>query len=184
MKRRHQMATPSRSKSGSRAKPAGRMAKSDNAPFDLRRTLFSLFLWVLGIANLVIIAFSIQNRFATGNEHTIISDAAVVAEPNTVMKIEVLNGCGVDGLARKFADYLRTQGFDPVTITNYDRQDIPRTMVIDRASNAYVNARQVAKTLGLSDDYISYLASNRPEDVVAVRVIIGQDYKSIQLASK
>jgi hypothetical protein len=181
--KRRQMATPARPKSGSRSAPASRMAKSEKAPVDLRRSFFSVLLWGLGLVNVLLIASSVRNHFATGNEHTIISDAAVVAEPNTVMKIEVLNGCGVDGLARKFADYLRKQGFDPVTVANYERDDIPRTMIIDRTSNALVNARKVAQALGRSDDYVSYLAS-RSEDVIAVRVIIGQDYKSIQLAPK
>ena len=182
MKRR-QMAAPSRSKSGSRAAPpAARMAKSEKASFDLRRSFFSVVLWGLGLVNVLLIASSVRNHFSTGNEHTIISDTAVVAEPNTVLKIEVLNGCGVDGTARKFADFLKKQGFDPVTVTNFERHDIPRTMIIDRTSNASVNGQKVAEALGLSDDYVSYLAS--PERLVAVSVIIGQDYKAIQLAPK
>ncbi len=185
MKRR-QMATPSRAKSGSRPNQPSRMARAgsaNKAPFDLRRSLFSFALWGLGIINVLLIASSVRNHFATGNEHTISSDTAVIAEPNTALKIEVLNGCGVDGLARKFADFLKGQGFDPVNITNFERSDIPRTMIIDRTSNALVNGHKVAHALGLSDDdYVSYLAS--PERMVSVSVIIGQDYKSIQLAAK
>jgi hypothetical protein len=158
---------------------AGKAAAA-KAPFDLRRSIFSLALWGLGIVNVLLIASSVRNHFATGNEHAISSDTAVIAEPNTTLKIEVLNGCGADGLARKFADFLKGQGFDPVNVSNFERSDIPRTMVIDRTSNASVNGQKVARALGLSDDYVSYLAS--PERMVAVSVIIGQDYKSIQLA--
>jgi hypothetical protein len=158
------------------------MARSEKAPINLRRSFFSVLLWGLGIVNVLLIASSVRNHFATGNEHTIISDTAVVAEPNTILKIEVLNGCGIDGVARKFADFLKKRNFDPVTVTNFERHDIPRTMIIDRTSNASVNGRKVAQVLGLSEDYVSYLAS--PERMVAVSVIIGQDYKAIQLASK
>jgi hypothetical protein len=178
------MATPSRAKSGGSSAPAKRMAKSEKAPFDLRRSFFSAILWGLGLVNVLLIASSVRNHLASGNEHTIISDTAVVAaESNAAaLKIEVLNGCGVDGVARKFAVYLKTQGFDPVTVTNFERQDIPRTMIIDRTSNASANGNKVAQVLGLSDEYVSYLAS--PERLVAVSVIIGQDYKTIELSPK
>lgn len=183
MKRQHQMASPSRAKSTSSAAPSKRMAKSEKAPLDLRRSFFSVVLWGLGIVNVLLIASSVRNHFATGSEPTISSDTAIVAEDaNAVMKIEVLNGCGVDGMARKFADYLKKQGFDPVTVTNFERHDIPRTMIIDRTSNISVNGRKVAQALGLPDEYVSYLAS--PERMVAVSVIIGQDYKSLQLTAK
>lgn len=184
MKRR-QMAAPSRSKSGSRpAHPPNRMAKSGKTapPFNVRRTIFSFLLWGLGIVNVVIIALSVWNRFAIGNEHAISSDTIVAAEPTTAFKIEVRNGCGVDGLARKVADYLKKQGYDPVTIDNFERRDIPRTMVLDRLSNAAVNAHKVAQVLGLSDDYVAPAVS--PELMVGVTVIIGQDYKVIQIPSK
>ncbi|MDZ7292965.1 MAG: LytR C-terminal domain-containing protein [candidate division KSB1 bacterium] len=182
MKRR-QMATPSRAKSGSRPASSGRMAKAGGAvPFDPRRGLFSLMLWGLGIVNLLLIASSIRNHFSTGNEHAISSEAPVVTVPDAALKIEVLNGCGVDGLARKVADYLKKQGFDPVNITNFERSDIPRTMIIDRISNSSENGRKLARVLGLSDDYVSYLSS--PERMVAVSVIIGQDHKILQISPK
>jgi len=181
-RRQPQMASPARAKSNSAAAPAKRMAKSEKAPFDLRRSFFSVVLWGLGIVNVLLIGSSVRNHFATGSEHTMISDTAEVVEPNTVLKIEVLNGCGVDGVARKFADYLKKQGFDPVNVTNYGSQNIPRTAIIDRTSNGLVNGRKVAQSLSLTDDYVVYQAS--PERMVAVSVIIGQDYKGIQLAPK
>jgi len=106
----------------------------------------------------------------------------VPTESTTMLKIEVLNGTDIDGLARKFADFLKRQGFDPVTVTNFERRDIPRTMIIDRISNSSENGKRVAHTLGLSDDYLSYLSS--PERIVAVSVIIGQDHKSISVLSE
>jgi hypothetical protein len=173
-------ASPSRPKPGGRPAKPTRMAKSEKAPFDLRRSFFSALLWGLGIVNVLFIASFVRNQFATGNEHAISSDTAFVAEPNVALKIEVLNACGVDGIARKFADFLKKQGFDPVTVANFERQDFLHTMILDRTSNMAVNGQKVAEALGLSDDYVSYQAS--PERMVAVSVIIGQDYKSIRLA--
>lgn len=185
MKRR-QMATRSRSKSGGSLKLPSRMAKTGGAssprqPFTLKHLLFNLLLWGLGIANVVLIGSFIQKHIATGNEHTISSDSEIVTTPAD-LKIEVLNGCGASGIARKIADHLKAQGFDPVNVENFERQDIPRTMIIDRYSNAFINGRKAARALGLSDDYVSYVAN--PDRLVAVSVIIGQDYQSIPIPLK
>jgi hypothetical protein len=187
------MASPARSKSSGRTSQSGRTAKagsvsgvkSEKPALNLRRTLFSLVLWGLGIFNVVLIASFVQRHIATGNEHAISSDAEVITRTAEALKIEVLNGCGVPGVAQKVADFLRAQGFDPVNVTNLtdafgrDRFDIPRTMILDRLSNERIYGRKAAQALRLSDDYVEYQKSDR---MVAVSVIIGQDYKSIQLA--
>ena len=36
-----------------------------------------------------------------------------------IIQMEVLNGCGVDGVAQKFTDYLRKDNFDVVNVSNY-----------------------------------------------------------------
>jgi hypothetical protein len=138
----------------------------------------------LGIFNVLLIASFVTKHIATGNEHTISSDAEVITRSPEEQKIEVLNGCGVPGVAQKFADYLKAQGFDPVNVTNLqdafgrDRFDIPRTMIFDRLSNERIYGRKVARALRLSDDYVDYQKSDR---MVSVSVIIGQDYQSISL---
>jgi hypothetical protein len=186
------MATPARAKSGSRSTQARRMAKSREksaeTPFDLRRSLYSLALWGLGIINVLLIASFLKNHFSTGSEHNISSETEVITAPAAEQKIEVLNGCGVPGVAQKVADFLKSYHFDPVNVTNLkdtsgrDRFDIPRTMIFDRLSNERTYGRQVAEALGVSDEYVSYQAS--PDRQVSVTVVIGADYKSIQLTKR
>ncbi len=98
-------------------------------------------------------------------------------------KIEVLNGCGVSGLARKYADLLKAQGFDPVNVTNYEGgASVPRTYIYDRRSKDMENGLKIARILGLPDEYVVYQAS--PERMVAATLIIGQDYKQIPVKPK
>ena len=49
------------------------------------------------------------------------------------IKIEVLNGCGVQDLARVTTDYLRKKGFDVINYANAAEEQ-KRTVVIDRLS--------------------------------------------------
>ncbi len=90
-----------------------------------------------------------------------------------IIQCEVLNGCGVPGVADRFTDYLRSRNFDVVEIGNYMNFDVEETMVIDRIGNL-ANAKKVADFLGvkhqkvfqqLNDDYF-----------LDVSIIIGKDY--------
>jgi len=94
------------------------------------------------------------------------------------LKVEVLNGCGVNGLERKYADLLREYGFDPVNVATFERRDIPRTVVIDHTSLAIANGQKVARALGLPEGYVSYYLAG-PEHKVSVTLILGRDYTTI-----
>jgi hypothetical protein len=62
------------------------------------------------------------------------------------IKIEVLNGCGVQDLARVTSDYLRKKGFDVINYANAAEEQ-KRTVVIDRLSPDKKWAKIVAKAL-------------------------------------
>ena len=98
-------------------------------------------------------------------------------------KIEVLNGCGIKGIALKLTDFLRRNGFDVIETGNYTLLgmrkddyyfDMRETIVIDR-SGQLSPAEDVARILG-TDNIIKQYSS---ELMVDVTVIIGKDYKSL-----
>ena len=157
-------------------------SKGPSSHYDLRSNLSTIGLWALGILNAVLIFSFVSKHFLTGDEHEISSPAEVDEMPAQAIKIEVLNGCGVQGLARIWADHLRAAGFDPVTVTNYEGGNVPRTMIFDRQSNARKNGLDAAKALGLPEDYVAYQASD--QRLVAVSVIIGQDYDRFEISKK
>jgi len=172
------MASPNRSR---KSEGAGTMAKRtatrrNKSEFNLKQALFTTALWALGIMNVILIVSFVSKHFLSGREHAISSEAVAVTPED--LKIEVLNGCGVDGLARKYADLLKDKGYDPVNVASYERMDLPRTYIIDRRSKEMVNGLRIAKFLGLPDVYVSYQQA-KPDRMVAVSVILGQDYKTI-----
>lgn len=92
------------------------------------------------------------------------------------VQIEVLNGCGVPGVANQFTDYLRGYGYDVVRFTNARRYDYPRTLVVNRGKN-FERARQLAQALGVEPSAVENLPD--PSLQLDVTVVIGQDYESL-----
>jgi hypothetical protein len=60
-------------------------------------------------------------------------------------KVEVLNGCGIEGAAGKVADYLRSTNFDIKSVGNAQTWNYPFTMVISRTLDTTLP--QVASSL-------------------------------------
>ena len=97
------------------------------------------------------------------------------------IQIEILNGCGVNGIAKIFQSYLREQGFDVVNTENYSVNgkltwNVEKTFIIDHIG-VLERAKSVARTLGVSTDNIQSKQSQQP--LYDVSVVIGKDYKSL-----
>ena len=89
------------------------------------------------------------------------------------IEVEVLNGCGIPGVAEQFTNYLRDRGYDVVRFTNAQRYDYPRTLVVNRGSD-FTLARLVAQTLGAESNAVENMPD--PSLQLDVTVVLGQDY--------
>jgi hypothetical protein len=99
-----------------------------------------------------------------------------------IIQMEVLNGCGVDGVAQKFTDYLRKDNFDVVNVSNYILNtimvnDISHSLVIDRIGNK-ANAIKVADALGIKKENIIEQINN--DYFLDVTLIIGRDFNQLK----
>ncbi len=97
---------------------------------------------------------------------------------NRKIRVELLNGCGVPGLAMSFSNYLRRNGFDVVDTKNYSSFNVRNTLVIDRISKKLENAKRVANVLGIKDAYIQ--PKMNPDLQVEVTVILGADFTKLK----
>lgn len=95
-----------------------------------------------------------------------------------VIQLEVLNGCGVSGLANEFTSALRQNGFDVVETGNFKNFDMQNTVVIARNFDSE-NAKRVADALGISKENIFIEASE--DFYLDATVVIGSDYKTLNL---
>jgi len=98
------------------------------------------------------------------------------------IQVEILNGCGVNGVAKIFQDYLRDQGFDVVNTDNYTENDVVRwdiehSMIIDHVGQ-FEQARAIARTLGISEEKI--LTREKPDAIYDVSIVIGKDYTGLK----
>jgi len=149
----------------------------------LKRAFGSLAIWSLVAVNLILIA-SLVTRIVSRPEK---NKAEVLmtggqGAPEPIIKVEVLNGCGVPGVAKQFTNYLRSQGFDVVKSENYSSFDIQETLVVDRVSMGKEKAQKVAEALGVSPG--SVLPQLNPDLLLDVSVILGKDYRSLKAYQK
>jgi hypothetical protein len=94
-----------------------------------------------------------------------------------VIQLNILNACGVPGLASKAKEYLRARGFDVVEIGNSE-EVLSNTMIIDRLGDIQ-SARQLAYAVGISDSLIvTRIDSNL---FLRSTVMIGSDFRDIKM---
>jgi len=84
----------------------------------------------------------------------------------------VLNGCGVEGVGRRAARFLRERGYDVVDFRNADRFSYDRTIVVDRTGDME-SAAALGLELGTSS-VIQQIQETPLEDLV---IVIGDDYE-------
>ena len=101
-------------------------------------------------------------------------DDAIIA-----IKVQVLNGCGVAGIAGKAGKWLKRNGYVVKDIGNADRQDHKLTSIVDRSGNLTA-ARELASLLGISEDRITRQGSG-PKPKVDLTLILGKDCKRLPI---
>ena len=118
-------------------------------------------------------------------EETVIEEPQVTETSSAPFKdniqVEVLNGCGFNGVAKTFQSYLRENGFDVVNTDNYiedgkKRWDISKSMVIDRIGKIE-QAMAVARVLDIPSSRV--FSRENGDSIYDVSVVIGKDFKSL-----
>jgi len=126
---------------------------------------------------LIILVFALIGRFLYPrivNERSE-KDPVLIS---SIIQLEVLNGCGVPGLATRYTSSLRKYGFDVVETGNYDHFNLENTLIISRTGNM-VNAQRVARALGVSEEHI--IIEESKDYFLDVTLVLGSDYLSLNL---
>lgn len=97
------------------------------------------------------------------------------ANPIQNIKVEVLNGCGIKGIAARTADFLRSHQVDVVRSDNADRYDYPNTVIISRNENVE-SLKAVSRSFGIAMNDETHILIVPDESLgVDVTVILGKD---------
>jgi hypothetical protein len=93
-----------------------------------------------------------------------------------VIRVQVLNGSGEDGIASRVASFLREGGFQVVEVGNADRRDYFPTLVVSRRADPEA-ARAVAHYLG----GLPMVQQAWKSEVAEVTVVLGSDRSRLHL---
>jgi hypothetical protein len=103
---------------------------------------------------------------------TAVETAEAGQPPLGRVRVEVLNGGGISGLARSAVDELRERGFDVVYYGNQEPFDADSSVVLDRVGDARM-AEAVAEALGIAR------VRSEPDAnlLLDVSVVLGQEWE-------
>ncbi|MEE9168047.1 MAG: LytR C-terminal domain-containing protein [Candidatus Neomarinimicrobiota bacterium] len=102
------------------------------------------------------------------------------APPLSAIEVEVLNGCGVQGLGQQFTDFLRSHQVDVVKTENAGGFDYEKTLIIQR-NEIMGNSYRIAELLNIpKSDTTRLLIQPDLSLETDVTLIIGKDYTTIE----
>ncbi len=110
------------------------------------------------------------------SEEQEIPEEPVVQPVKQKSQIEVLNGCGVSGIAKNTMIYLRKVDFDVVYMGNYKNFDVTNSMVIDRIGKKEI-ALKIAGLLGIPPNQVKTEIDQSIQ--VDASIILGKDYTTL-----
>lgn len=103
-------------------------------------------------------------------------DDLLIDSTQARIQVEVLNGCGVSGIADKLTDYLRVNKVDVVNLGNYRSFEIESSIIISR-NGKIKNAEKVAALVGLDEN--SIIQQLNSDYLLDVTFILGKDYRNL-----
>lgn len=125
---------------------------------------------VLSVIVVALIASLVWSRLAPEPGHP-------VSGPHRhVIRVQVLNGSGEDGIASRVASFLREGGFQVVEVGNADRPDYFATLVVARRADTEA-ARMVAHYLG----GLPVIRQAWSSEMAEVTVVLGSDRSRLHL---
>ena len=148
-------------------KPA-KKSKTVSRQFNTTSLLIGLFLCL----DIILILFIIRQCARPK------MDRAIHPVPQRMIQLEVLNGCGVNGLASRYTDYLRSKGFDVVKTGDHETFNVDETVVIDRRNNE-TNTMKVIEAMGLTKRRLLKQVSEAY--LLDASVVIGRDFRTLPI---
>lgn len=150
----------------------GKKKSSNSAGFKSSTINLLLNISIFLLAALIIyMGYSIFIKLS--NNQNRLEDQASDQIASDIIQVEVLNGCGVSGVADRFTDFLRTNNLDVVKSGNYISDDVSESLVIDRSGNM-ANAFKTAKALGIKSENV--IQQLNKDYFLDVSIVIGRDY--------
>lgn len=106
------------------------------------------------------------------------------------IQVEVLNGCGEQGIAKILAERLIKNNYDVVNSGNYlDKRgktnfNVSKTKIIDQLKTAenLTRAKDLADLIGISHHLVE--SYENPTPIADISIVIGKDFKTLPIFKK
>lgn len=102
------------------------------------------------------------------------------------IQVEVLNGCGEQGIAKILTDRLREKGYDVVNSGNYIENgaanfNVQNSKIIDQinTNESSAQANELAEITGIDADMVE--SFENPSPISDLTIIIGKDFKDLSV---
>jgi len=140
---------------------------------NLRDRLIQFLIALVLVVDIVLVVFAVKQ---CSKPPVAVQQEQVPVEEVLRIQIEVLNGCGVAGIAAKYTDFLRDNSIDVVKTDNYESFNVLKTVIIDRRGN-WKKCQKIARAMGLSEDRI--LQEINDAYLLDASLIIGKDFRQL-----
>ncbi|MCP5064567.1 MAG: LytR C-terminal domain-containing protein [Ignavibacteriae bacterium] len=148
--------------------------KSAQTKVDVKSSTYNIFYNIIIFFLLVLIVYLSYSAYLKIIHKT--SEAELdqnVEVASEIIQMDVLNGCGIAGVADRYTDFLRAHNFDVVQIGNYISFEVDETFLIDRIGNK-ANALKVAEAIGIEN--VKVIQQLNDNYFLDVSLVIGKDY--------
>ena len=149
--------------------------KNKSAFATVKQKVNLLVIWGLVVINAVLISSFIHKIVTPQQVPDIISKTPVV-DP---VKIQVLNGCGVSGIANEFSEFLQRQRYDIVEVGNAPTWDYENTVIINRERRDKKYVDKFREIIGISRELVYPIKNDEIDSDITL--IIGSDYESLKI---
>ncbi|MCP4632250.1 MAG: LytR C-terminal domain-containing protein [candidate division Zixibacteria bacterium] len=134
---------------------------------------------ITGIATSVLVLFAIIFLISTFRQVTVESSPML---SDSIVRVQVLNGCGLKGLADRVSELIRKNSseavvFDVVEVKNAPVFGFERTLVVSRTQQTEA-AEIIAKNINVNNEILIERLIRNPLEI-DVTVVVGSDYEEL-----
>ena len=163
-------------------KPAAqpqRKRRPQRSQVDWKEGMTKFLIGLVLVVDLVLVFFIIRQCSRPAG----VVEEEVVEEEPVILQVEVMNGCGVRGIADRFTNFLRMKGIDVVRSGNYEEVEygkpnfnVDRTVIIDRRGRVK-NSVQIAQIMGLGEDRV--IQQVNEAYLIDATIVLGRDFRQL-----
>jgi hypothetical protein len=147
----------------------------------MKRVIIVKYLGIgVGSAMLVVLLYFLSSTLTVAG-----GVSRVIDRPTHLVRLQVVNGSGVRGLARevikRLSDYTDSVlELQVVEAVDFNLMELPRSFVISREQDKTA-AALLAKKLGLDPSEVVYRPLEHNSRQVSATLVVGKDYESMKL---